>query len=152
MRNAIYLGTVLASLIFFSGCSTEVTQDYQPRISMTKSEALEVVKKHVESVKLAGSLWSAKSASVDTTGIAATFSVVFYSRDAFYAHTRSSNETFTLAFADVVRIAKAGNIIALSKSGAQLVVGMRSSLCFTVKRSDSDEFVSALLTLCPNVK
>jgi hypothetical protein len=153
MRNALCLGTVLASFLLFSGCSsTEVTQDYQPRISMTKSEAIEVVRKHVESVRMSGYGAVTQSSSVDTNGIRATFSIYKSPPPGFrwVYYPGDDIRTFFLPFADVVRIATAGNVVALSKTGQQFVM-MRSSFCFNVKKSDSDEFISALLTLCPNV-
>ena len=151
----IALVSILVSLIFVTGCTTTITQNYEHKISMSKDEAVQTI---IRDLNLGRSI---KDVFVDETGISFTYrktivdSQTFIDKPLFsYTSTLLTKYHYEyypkrLVFVDVVMIKKfSSNLFLLCNNKGEELCG---NDCQIWTRGDADKFASALLRLCPNV-
>jgi ankyrin repeat protein len=159
-RNLLCIGYMLAFVVLLFGCSpiTVITKDHEPTIRMTKPEAVRYLKQYLR---------NEKNLTVDEKHLAFTYQRKVIDRVTQSApglHGRGTSTTTTeyhwedvsayIEFAKVVKIIKDRLPVFFNEvlyvydtKGIDLSGGGG----FGWRRID-DEFISALLALCPNVK
>jgi len=179
MNVRLLLYGVLLSCIFAAGCettqppqeyvSTQITQAYEKKRNMSETEAVQVLQRYLMNEASSPGYFEQNLFSIDTNGYVRTSS----SRQTDATHSQLTGQylyttesyhfnhlTKHLMFADVTRIeitARTRTFVAVELSsikadgrGSDFIYLTQSK--FKPLGQQTEELLSALLTLCPNVK